>query len=344
MPDTAAPVETVTATSPPPTTEPKIVSNEWDVEDYDFDPELDGSPVKAPAQKPAASTPPKPETPPPAPAPKHSDRVLRLAKHFNISQQEIDSSSTDQLLREVQAAQLEHATAMAQQSQNRVPESAGQRQQTPAPDSQTEPEWTIGEWTDPEGKKSKFEEMVDPVFASYLKQQHETIRQLQKQVEGLTQAHRHQTAMTTAERFDKKFAGNESRYGKGTVRDIQRGTPEAIRRTTLVGIVHQLAQADPSIPIETLFDRADAILYGESAPVPTTEPTPSRQPPPQNPLNGRFVSPAEWDGAALAKPTHRSPQDEPLGDRRALRNLNKKLVEKGIDPNAITVDDPELPD
>lgn len=295
-----------TPAQPEPAKPAESTANLFDLGETGYTDPAETPPEPTPTATSVASPAPAP-TPEPAPAPsppKHSPRLVNLAQQLGFSDDEITQTEPSQLYDLV-----------------RMEYDLRARQEPPAPPKEEEIDWG----TTADGRKLT-EADYDPPMARTIKLMHETAkknRELEAKLAAQEQRSQQREQQTYVEHLDSLFGSREDLFGKGTVQDVKRGTPEFDKRAAIETVMRTLPGS-----LQAKFEKAVTILYG-SAPA---------APPPERPRgeNGRYVS-DKWQEAALQKPTQRDNAAEPFGRERAIRSVTKKM--RGVD--APIIDDSE---
>lgn len=301
MSEAAAPIATAVVAPPPPQ------------DQYTLDPRVfDINALSPQPEPPPPKVEPKVETPPPPPAPKHSARMLTLARELGIEQSEIDAASPADLRDAIQEVTLIR--------QNRPAP-------TPPPVAPTPPPAPV--------QKTGFEaidpESIAPEIYEALKLQHEQLAELKKDREEMRKAYEtlaeletRRQAESRAEQADAFFIANKDVYGDKRHHELDRASPEYIKRATVMQLAKTL-KVDPKA--------AHALLYGAATPAPAASAAPPEPPkpvPPKDPETGKFVpriTPEQWNAGGTAIPTQRGGAAEPKGDERARKAVDAKLRE-----------------
>lgn len=334
MPDSTQATVQVTGSAPPPQgpvvtnaagatapVEPRPVPLEMAVDDGLTQPQL---PFEWPKKKPTPPPEePKPQETPTPPAPKHSARALRLAQYFGFTQEEVDGSSPEQLLRDIQAAQIE-AQELARIE--------GQRPTQPPPPA--EPEVDLREF----GISPEEEGLIaEPILAG--------LKALAKQNRGLHAElgmFREQAEKQSRQTFEQRLQ---------TIRQQHKVIDSDLKHDAVVDTMKRLVQSKQHTTPEADYAKVATLLFGAPSPTPPPTPPPAQRqlPPeqqqsyrlneaangrPRDAVTGQFVSPAitpeQWNDAALARPTSR--QAVPMkGEAAALNAIQERMRARGFD-------------
>lgn len=322
------PVAQVQGTAPAPI--PELTPQEQlqkNVADFDFAADDDtvletpssGVVGGKPAQTPLVS----------APAPqKHSARTLRLAEHFGFSKEEIDSTSSADLLQEIQAAQVEaHEQTRISGLQAAV---QGREQPTASAAAATpEPVLDFGGKTmkDAEGKDVGLSENdLHPGIVHVLKTLQKKVSALEA---DLAQERQGKQVQSAKQKFDGHFAKHSHLFGDTGHDALDPNGAEMARRLAVSGFMKSI---DPKArtTFEADFDRAVKTIFGASSASPAPSPVPvepavePRKTPPRDQETGRFTR-EEWESGGLGKPSNRAGSPETPGLAAA-----KKEFERGM--------------
>lgn len=240
------------------------------------------------------------EAAPPAPLPaeaappRHDPYFVGLAEDFGIPKSEIDSCTPDALkavIRREQRSQRAERDRLRSETPRDPP-------RTPGPQPAKTPEFDL----------DLGEDQYDPKIAGLAKAlQHalSEIESLRGDVGGVKGYVEGQVQLTNRQQADRFFAKNEARYGRGAREDLADDSPHLQRRMALLNVAATIARNGESHA--QAMARAEKVVYGDSAaPKPNDEPTPRQR---------------EWEEAGVARPTQRTPGEEPKGVRRAKRVL-----------------------
>lgn len=310
---------------------PATLTEEYELGDSELDPELDQHPAptspsredETPRGPDGRFLPRAPEAPPEPAKPKHSPRLVRMAKDLGMAPEDIDALSADDLENEVYILQRELAAVVAS---NRANNYVKQPEDPLAPDTKPRPA------NKDEQPKDEFAldlpEFVDADLANVLKSafgaQAKRIAELENHVKHLYGAEirrQHETRNQTIDRVFDEFA-DPATFGKGPGARMTADSPEFMRRRALLSVV-QLMAKEPGT-LEDKMHKVRATLYPTQAKA-TATPAPEPEP---APTNGSRITPEQWNEAALAQPTHREMR-EPKGERRAVKAVAAKMRDMG---------------
>lgn len=323
-------------------------ADDFDDDEMEFDPELDGIPQRAkkapseaaksdgtpaePPPTPSAAAAAQPEAPPLAPRQRHPRLLRQEALEYGATPQQIDAAATDDL-----EDWVEYQRAESRRQQQRQPAAAA------------EPDFDLGI------DESLYEPDLINAIKRLGKSQAEEIKQLKQQLTVSQQREAQRQAQSTGEAIDGAFESlADSRYGTGSAVELQPGSSEMKLRGVLLGTAGiDFNNPPPPRVLAKKLREAHELIYGK-APAPADEPppaspSPTKPAPPKNPVNGQFVKPADaekqareeaWVRAGLAQPTQRNGAAEPKGPKRAAKAVAAHLREKFYDED----EENDLPD
>ncbi len=270
---------------------------------------------------PAPAAPAAPAAAEPAKAPKY---LVDMAIDQGFTQAEIDAIAPEVLgsiLRRNQTQILEMAR---QQAAARTLQ--GDNPKTVVPAAPVEEEDLLaGEYEeDGEDGQKTLRKLTSKdfhkAFGGAFKKLQDKIKALEAQTGTLVR----REAESNTEILDRCFTALPEVFGADGVAEIKSGSPEHVRRLTVL----QIVQADKSHrSLEQKTKKAIETLYGKAAPTtPAASPKPAT-PAPAAPAVKPPVAPEEWNGAATARPTHRGGAAEPKGRARAIAAVEARLKE-----------------
>jgi hypothetical protein len=318
------------------------------------EPEKKPDPKPAQATAPApAPTEPKPQAAEP-PAPKHSARVLRMAKDFGIADAVIKGTTPealDELVYDLhsrslaEAREANRAGALRGASERGPSSTAPGPGSTPVPRPGTPPaedaiDW--GEETLPDGKKVKFtEDEIAPAIVHVVRSLKREITELKGKLTATEQREQERQFSSVADEADGAFDSLGGIFGKGTRHDLTPGSAEHTLRLAL------LADLQATPPSEKRV--RDAIVARARAKYPSLFPAGAETPHPAAPAkplppraqDGTFTRPAaagataeDYEAAGLARPTQRNGKAE-KGARAAEQAAANWMNNNGYDPETI---------
>lgn len=352
-----APNPQIEASAPKPKTDPA----EWELPDSDPTPLLKPAPsAGATGGKPAVER----ESPPPAPV--HSTRILRLAKHVGISEQEIAGMGREELIQEVQAAQMEHNQIAIER---RMGESLDhQRKPAPPPAAEVDHLGWQEEWEEDDddnpGQKVKRrlplegKDGLAKPLVNALRKLAKDNADLRKKVEG---GEKEKAARSQNQQIDDAFAALPKKYlklfGDKPIDELPKEQKSIRRRvwhtlqadppTENVGVKEAILQRVEEMYSALVQDETEEAGY-DTEPAPRRaaprEPAPAPRPPkPRSPETGRYTQ-EEWDAGALLPTTQRKGAPEPKGRARAIQHVARLQREAGNLNGDHSEEYDELPD
>ncbi len=261
---------------------------------------------------------PEPATSPVPDAPKPPSWLLRAARQVGLDDAEIAGmdpaelrSAVDTLARTRETTRQEQAND--QTARARDPETGRFLPVSPAEPAADKPfdikDFGVdpSKWTDGD---------AETIATDILKAVSGKFEQLRRDFDELKgrEAAREQNAQF--DRLDRLFAEDAATYGKGTRHGLKPGTPEAIRRQSVIAAMGQIKKANPGLTLEDTFAEASQALFG----LKRQEPADAD---PKGFLNGH-----------LARPTVRETKPPPKGTRLATANLANRLsTMKAVEPD-----------
>lgn len=301
----------------------------------DFEPVLSPSEVRA-----ATSTPEPARQPPPRdpdsgrftkPQAQHSPRVMRMAQRLGVPESRIALMSPEALEDVVETLQDHLLT----QRQNIGSPQWQPQQQPPGGPAPTPPPTPREEEFTVPGLK---DETWDAELGGQLKTAFKALMQRNKELEGRLAAVEQQSIatrnMTFAQRVDALIdSWGDERFGKGSVHGMAPDSPEASKRYALVREAIRLSgQNGTDETALSNLKRARDLLYGEATP--------------PSPRNGR-ITPEQWNGAGLVRPTNRAGAKSPDQKVRATEAVRQAMQDMETTPeeieNALRGPDDDVP-
>ena len=278
-------------------------------------------------------------------APVHAPEVIRAARTFGFSDEEIAETPANSLYRQVirlhqEREQAYRALATEQDLTRRDASVQSGAASTPLPAVTEVPdEDYIEQFANETGFDKRFAGLVKKLLAENKK--------LSETVGALSKREQIRDQVATSNVLDRAFGslkGYEKQLGKEAMENLVKDSPEAKRRIGLLraaGINPANAGQIPEAQITKALSDAAALMLGPVTTDPYVEamkpgapakPAANGQPP-----QGRFTQ-KEWDDAGLAVPTSRGADDLPPGEEKAIRNLAKKLGQEAVVPTLVNKD------
>ena len=298
------------------------LTDQYDLGDSSFDPELDGTPSKQtspePTEKPTKTLPPKdPKTgkflkrdaapepvdePKTQPKPKPSARLARMAREFGVSDDEIENSDPEQL-----EAIVEHETRRLVQERATLDGKVEKRDEL---------DFGIDE--------NAYDPQLFNSLRGHFKSRDDKILALESKLDQIEKQTKHQASEAIYEQCDRAFAKHKDILGDGGRYDIDPKSPEYEKRMAVLASVQR--DRGPGT-LGHKIDRAVQRLFGAAKP----KADPGDEQVDEPPANGaqRFTK-EQWNNGALGKPTGRNGHTEPKGPNRAAKAVAEKMRERGI--------------
>lgn len=292
---------------------------------------------------------PSPAAPPP-PQPKHSAYLVRMAREFGASDEQIDAASDEQLHGFIEHNQRE-ALRLAREYQ--ASERIMRQQDRPLPESRPEPEpdeydpkWSEGEY-DPIVKKGiEWASQAQKKWRDHkVEEKLKRLEELEERLNKREQADQQEKLNKYYDQLDSLFASRPDIFSKHTRHTVGQDANELEKRRAIVNSVTAKLQEPGSV--EEKFNRVVNAIYGakrEPEPaygeMPAGAPAPRTGPP--RAANGRFTRQQleeEWGEAGLHQPTNYEPGPEPRGEKKAIKTAARMLREQGlVDEQDLTAD------
>lgn len=266
------------------------------------------------------------QTPQPAKA-THNPRSVRLAEEFGISREEMADMEPAVLDEVVYRMSLQRARNNREAARDQDLERSTRPQAPTAPEPEPEAdEIDWGEVEEEDGtRRKRTEKDIDPGLANVVKNQQKALRELRQEIGEFKKADIQRRTQNFHDLLDKCFEALGSDYepllGKGDRTQIDEASKK--RRMAVLASAGLDTSKDNATTISKKIEEAAKLLF------PSTPKTDSSYEDALKPANGaRRISKEQWDEATLAKPTYREPK-EPKGEKKALKNVAKKLAEYG---------------
>ncbi len=325
-------------TSPETTSAADKLTAEYELPDDTFDPELDAE--SAAGTEPTQGTPPTPAsaTPPRGPdgkfikpePPKHSARLVEMAKDHGLTQAEIDAYTPENL--EVVLFDR-HKQNVARQQAERTSKETKPTAPTDAPPAEDD---LLDFGMDPDTNRKIDAEDIHPGIRNVLEKLAKEVRELRDMKPAVRELHQNVVLTAREQEFqqiDRTFEGtDESVFGKGRPAG---GSAEMDRRNYILDQAKKLTGKEKPTLNEILSHVKPAVerLYPSSASyTPTTaKPTASREV-------------EEWNNGTVLPPTHRRPGPPAKGKdaaKKAVANFMRDRPDV-LSTNGTEAD--ELPD
>lgn len=263
----------------------------------------------------------------------HSPRQLNLSRHYGIEDAEL--MSTEKLLGEINAAQLEERAFLLEE----------QRKALVKPEVKQEDDgidWGEIDTPDPETgvsvRRKAVEQDFSPGLVKVMKDQQKVIKDLLGKHEELTKREKQRVQEAQVAIADAAFEEMEKDYGKFlgsmSLGEIDQSNPEHAKIFKRRMAVMNASGADPTKDSAKTIRRklraAAEELYGEPPPAAPAEEDddevltlPAKKKAAIDPLEQRKK---DWAEGTVKKPTHRN-ADPKTGDKAALNFLKSKTEE-----------------
>ncbi len=262
--------------------------------------------------------------PPGTAAQKHSEYSVLQAKDLGFSDDEINSATPDQLAREIYLVTRKLRQETRTDTRADAIEGHGKPPTVPGgtPD-QKEPDFDWGEGPEYDdgvatGKTVKYkDDMIAAPLVNVIKRQDKALAELKAQVSQLLGVEQSRQKEAFFTEIDQMFVSKPEIFGDKAGSQMKPDDPLFQKR----GAIVLLMNAMKSGSAKERWNKAVKMVYGDAAP-------PSQKPPqtPQAESASR-ITPEQWAGSALPRPTHRNGAPEPAGVDRAAKNMEAKLRE-----------------
>jgi hypothetical protein len=261
----------------------------------------------------------------------HPVWLAQAASQFGYSAEEISSTPTEKLQLECNRIWQHREQARQEAANQRTLEKSEARTQEAAAAVESEPdiEDILAEW-EKEGVDPRTVRVLRKLAASAKR-----VDEVETKVKTREQRDAEKEARSIEVMVDEAFEGlgeaGEEWFGKGGMRSLDSKAPESQRRNVVYNNAGIDALDTPKTIAKKIQAAAKLFLKDSAAPkkpVPDqnaygTEPA-ATIPKPIS-ANGRQYTAEEWAEAGGARPTHRTQEELPPGDEKAIRNLDAKL-------------------
>lgn len=234
-------------------------------------------------------------------APAHSQFAVQTARAFNL---------TDEQINRLTPAELDNVLLSISQAGVRPPQ----------PEAEAKDEWADFDWgeleqEDPEvpGKKVKVK-LTEDQYAKPVAQNIRKTRELEKSLQSIQARMEAREKAEHFESVDDAFSSLGEQFiqffGEGTLTDLA-GTEQAELRRRFYKMANVTLEDTPR-QVKAKIAKAVKQIYGPmfKGAEPEEEQAngyiPQNRLPPKNPVNGRFMKPADYEAQALASPANRT--------------------------------------
>lgn len=315
--------------------------------DDDDLPGAEETPTPKAGKKNAPKAPPAPEPesepePTPTPKPAHSPRLVRLAQTYGISQADIDSLTSEELMAEIG---YEQERIKVEQSR-KVAEPPPAAAPKPAAAAEVDPLEEIEQMV----KDGAITEQVARVMRAPLKEA-KALKEKLARLDELEEREKVRAGRTIDDALNDVFSQVSDRYGKyfgiGDVSDLKDGSDERNRRILVVRSAG-LQPTDSEREIKKKVMAVIRLTYGEGSEAAAPKPSVGAQTPAGTAAASaprKKTRDEEWREAELARPSARNGATEPKGPHGAKLKVAEIMKERGLEPGYIGTadDDSDLP-
>lgn len=264
-------------------------------------------------------------------ASEHPSYLVNAALRFGYSQAEIDSTPTDQLHRECNRIYNHQETMRQEMATQRTFDQDVQRTQDAIqPPKEPDAESLLAE-LEAEGAEPRYIKVLREALLKSKKT--EDIEKRLAERERLdTERSRRTLWSMVDDAFESLGTAGEEYFGKGPRAELVSNSEEAIRRDMVYARV-QFADGETFKAIEKKIHSGAKLFIKAAAAteVPVAAAANPYQPAPTAPVarpiasNGRRYTEEEWAAAGVARPTHRTQDDLPTGEEKALATVAAHL-------------------
>lgn len=174
---------------------------------------------------------------------------------------------------------------------------------------------------------------LTPEIAGYLRGLAKQNKELRDQVKDLVGREKRREAKTAQDIYDNAFSALGPEYdqffGSQPASELQRGSPEMIRRINILGQAGVNLEADSQQTVSRKVKAIASAIYGplidKNKKPPLQDAGPYGEPAPSGKKTAQRITQEQWDDAGLQRPASRKVDDLPQGEERAQRNLAAKL-------------------
>lgn len=265
------------------------------LEDFPVDPSTVPEPAAEASAEPAEEVVAEPAKP------VHPSWLARAAKQVGLDESEIAGMATDELRSAVDVLSKTREPEI-----RRDPETG--RFTKPAAEAEAEKPFTLkdigiddSKWTEGATAVEIATDIVKPLLAQ--------INELKKELDGVKGREHVRERDAHFDRLDKLFTQDESLFGKGTRQSLKAGTPEALRRNSVIGAMQQIKQSNPSMSLDEVFEKATGALFAG-----------------MKPQESGLADPKGFLNGHTARPTVRQTKPTPKGDKAAIEAVAQLLA------------------
>lgn len=257
----------------------------------------------------------------------HPRWLVDQASDLGYTQEDLDTTPTDQLGREISRLHKQLRQNTRQDDRAQTVETA-RGSVEPLPPEPEKDELDFGGVKDDEGSPFT-EKHLHPGIAAILKAQAKQLKDLKADLEavkGYTQSKINEENLTIAERIDNTFAKfNDPRLGKGSVDQLKPNSTELMFRRAILAKASEMAGERSSKEAKLgKLEEAYKSLFGSSPPKAEEPAAPSA------PAGTSRITKEQWKNGAVNRPTQRKGAPEPRGVSKAEKAVAEKMREEGL--------------
>jgi hypothetical protein len=276
--------------------------------------------------------------------PAHSARLVALAQSYNISQADIHSLTSEELMAEIS---YEQRRIQAEQTQRKSAEPPPAAPAKPAAAAEVDPLDEIEEML----RAGEITEKVARVMRAPLKE-NKALKEKVSKIDEIEKREKDRSDKSLDDAVNAAFSELGERYsrfyGTGDLSDLKQGTDEYNRRVMTFRNAG-IEATDSERIIKKKIAAVAKMTYGEGiAPAAKEEPAPASgyaaaSPAPAKPA--KKTKDELWAEAELARPSNRSGSPEPKGVHAAKQAVAKSMRDRGLEPGYIGngAEDDDLP-
>lgn len=136
---------------------------------------------------------------------------------------------------------------------------------------------------------------------------------LQARIDAIEGEFRNRAANETFDKLDQLFVSKKGIFGGDSRFDMDKSSPEFIRRQAVIDQMAKMRSANPSLPMKACFDKVTSAMFGSLDPRPEQKPDPAI---------------AEYASGVTTQPTVRNTKPAPKGTKAAENAVQNFLAAK----------------
>jgi len=261
--------------------------------------------------------------------------LINSAKSVGISKEEYDSMSVAELKEAVQTVASTRKAETVDRDVQRVRDpNTGQfvrQDQADQTQPQTQPlpaskEITLEQFGI-DSKKWGPDATAEEIGLDIVKGLYNHFAPYLEKIGGIENEIRTRTMNENYDKLDQLFVKQPKIFGDGSRFDMQEGTPELLRRKTVINAMAEMRKANPNMPLGKCFDKVTSALFGGLDPRPEQKADPKVE---------------EFANATTTTPTVRATKPQPKGQKAAEDAVKQHFERQATDGD--TSEHDELPD